>query len=723
MKTASINTFSLVLPTKGSFEIRLNKPSYAFLLATALLHILSLTAQPHEHQWIFSKLSEVDKLVKKWLWNEPIQKDRQRIQLAKIQATFTILQQVTSAKHNPDAILRSLLKWTQQELTDSELQPVQEKLKIILAFLELVKQSGGSKGIVITSGVAETLRKLRMADQARLLMTFRNAMPDLEERVHTSASSNTASDETPPEKRRNLENSTVTVDSLFEKILSAVNVERRASQDHMPQLNSIISDTWQSLDDSQKSKLVEGVGRLGCSAAGKLKLTTDKPSRTNEFKCAMCDGVDQSSPSSDLISFFLIEPLKLIFEKKPSPALVVTMVRAYARILMHDMRADTLRLHISSFGQQILTLLSSEHRSQRIAVVQILPLFVRDRAEDLRDVIRENREIIFRQLRNLQISSSREKPLLETTVMAYAEIGKVATQTDLNLVLDHLVDFLGHNNSYIAALAYREILAVASAHNQSTWQMFAPFWSTISVKIVEQMRSRPQILARIAEILDIRDSAFLTRTQNFTVPFLVAGGHRDILLQMAQKMGVQVWEMLKVNMPYVLAGLFTQEKGRTEYGIQFMVSLMAGNKSVEAGKPLIDTRSLIFSSRTPLTIELLKMLATESDAKRERVFMALQTVAAYVSDKAIGDARGTKGQELLKLYLQSNVLELMNHFTDIITDKKGRKTFTEKIGCIAGIQEIIRFAAVASKAALPQVSFSRFAAHVDNCVFSNGAHG
>jgi hypothetical protein len=286
--------------------------------------------------------------------------------------------------------------------------------------------------------------------------------------------------------------------------------------------------------------------------------------------------------------------------------------------------------------------------------------------------------------------------------MAYSEIGKVATQTELSFVLQNLVDFLGHNNSFIAALAYRETLAIAAEHGQSTWQMFSPFWPSISIKVIEQMKSRPQILQRLAEILEIRDSVFLTRTQNFTVPVLVLGRHRDVLEQMSQKMGVRMWEMLKINMPFILAQLFTQDKRRTETGIEFLVSLMAANKT-GAGKPTIDTKSLIFSSRTPLTIELLKMLASESDAKREHVFHALQTVAMYVSEKPIQDAKGTKAQEYLKIYLQNNILELMNHFTDIITDKRGRKTFTEKIGCIAGIQEIIRFAAAASKAALPQV--------------------
>jgi len=102
-------------------------------------------------------------------------------------------------------------------------------------------------------------------------------------------------------------------------------------------------------------------------------------------------------------------------------------------------------------------------------------------------------------------------------------------------------------------------------------------------------------------------------------------------------------------------------------------------------------------------VELLKMLASETGVKRERVFHALQTVALSVSEKSIQSQGGQQAHDFLKSYFLNNILELMNHFTDIITDKRGRKTFTEKIGCIAGIQEIITFAAGASKAALPQV--------------------
>ena len=212
------------------------------------------------------------------------------------------------------------------------------------------------------------------------------------------------------------------------------------------------------------------------------------------------------------------------------------------------------------------------------------------------------------------------------------------------------------------------------------------------------------MLFRSCEILDIRDSMFLMRTQNFTVPPLVLGKHRDVLEQLSQKMGVRVWEMLNDTMPYILAGIFTQDNRPTEAKTDFLVELMSTKKDV---KLAFDTKSLISSCRTPLTVELLKMLANESEGKRERVFHALQTVAMYVSDKPMVVQGGPRPLDFVKSYLLNNVLELMSYFTDIITDKKGRKTFTEKIGCIAGIQEIITFAAGASKAALPQVSHFR----------------
>ena len=498
--------------------------------------------------------------------------------------------------------------------------------------------------------------------------------------------------------RRNMEIIT-TIDTVFKHLLTTIGIARNISQDHSTQLISIIIEKWEFLSDLQRHSLAESIGLLGCASAGKLKSNVDSNS-LQVFKCSVCDVKETPVPSKHPPALNLRDPLLAIAGKKSAPSINMAVTRAFGRLITHDTSPNIINLSKSQLAEKVFFQLRSENRDQRIAATQILHLLFKDR-ESPNINLSENRRVITRLVRNF----ASEKPLLETTVMTYAEIGKVATQNDLSFVLSFLVDFLGHNNSFIAALAYREILAVAAAHGQSTWQMLSPFWPSISVKVVEQMRSRPQILQRLSEVLDIRDSMFLVRTQNFTVPSLVLGKHRDVLEQLSSKMGLRVWEMLKDNMPYILAGIFTQVSQSKRTNIDFLVELMATNKDL---KLTFDTKSLVSSCRTPLTVELLKMLVNEAEEKRQRAFSALQNVAIYASEKQSGLYReGPKALDFVKSYLLNNMLELMSYVTDVITDKKGRKTFTEKIGCIGGIQEIVKLAAVASKAALPQVLLPR----------------
>lgn len=707
MKEASASKFNITLPSKGSFELRLTRPFSAFVLLFSLIHLLSLSVSVHDYQWLVAKLSETDRNYKKWSWFEGVEAQKREIHSIRLAAVTVLFQQIVENQQAADNALRVLLKALQEILLDGHLITAQSTIaKAVRAILQHIKEKPQRQPTLRSCGLELILRRVS-DDTSRLPADLQR---DIQEIVQLCQLKPSAVTDGPPSKRRSLDNASITIDDLLNYTLATINVPRRASQDHILQLDAIITDSWQTLDEPQQCKLAEAVGLFSCTAAGKLRWKISTSTDSETVRCAICESGSEPVLARQPLAFDLGQPLKSILSKKLSPPVILAAIQAYGRLLIHDMSNPVLRISTSVLATNVLKLLSSQDRSLRIAVVQILPLLFKDRDVDsIRDVISENRQSVFKHhLRDLLTSAAQNTPLLETTVMAYGAIGKVASQTDQHLILSNLVDFLGHNNSFIAALAYREILAIATTHRQSTWQMFSPFWSTISVKVVEQMISRPQILARISDILEIRDSAFLTRTQNFTVPVLVAGGHRDILIHISNKMNVQVWELLKTNMPFVLAGLFTQERGKSEFGVDFMINLMSANKSSGAGKPLIDTRSLIFSSRTPLTIELLKMLGTESDAKRERVFGALQIVATYVMDKPLGDMR-TKSHEILKLYLQNNVLELMNHFTDIITDKKGRKTFTEKIGCIAGIQEIVRFASAAAKAALPQVDllFSR----------------
>ena len=503
-------------------------------------------------------------------------------------------------------------------------------------------------------------------------------------------------------KRRHVE-SVATIDVVFKHLLALAGLLRSASQDHSAQLGMIVETARNTSSEDVKCGIVKYIGYLACASAGKLKESHRKD--PSIFECSLCDGREKLETSNLTPVIDLRTPLLAIFrDRNVSPRVIVSAIRTFGRLLTHDDSPELVQISKSPLSGLVLGQLISENRDQRIAAAQTIPLLFKDREnQNLSNVIIENRTTIFRHLRNPQSFSSpaRLNSLLETTVIAYAEIGKITTQAHLSTVLAVLVDFLGHNNSFIAALAYREILAIARSHNQSTWQMFSPYWSIISVRVVEQMRSRPQILQRLAELLDLRDSMFLMRTQNFTVPLLVLAQQRDTIELLSHKIGVRVWQMLNENMAFILAALLTGDTNRrsADSRTEFLVELMAAHNP----KVTIDTRNLIMACRTPLTIELLKMLGDEGTWKRERVFSALQTVALSVAEKP---QPAQKAPDTLKNYISNNILELMNHFTDIITDKRGRKTFTEKIGCIAGIQEIIMLSEGASKSAMPQVPIS-----------------
>lgn len=695
MKAVSSNTFAILFPTKGTFELRITNPFHAFSLATSLMHLLSLVVEPRDSQWLLSKLIQLDAQFRKWQWCDTIRNSKSSLQSAKLDMATSLLNKSDRQK---DGTLKLVLQWIQSIVLEGELLSLQMSIENALdGILASESQTCSLRSMITLSSLPVTLKKIPESDNAKLSPKLSANIAQILKLAKFDVMHPNSYINDLPTKRRNIETVT-TIDIVFKYLLTTLGIARNTSQDHTTQLKSIVSEKWDSFSDLQRCTISESIGLLGCASAGKLRAHADHNSLC-VFKCIICDGTEKPISSKQPSALELGSLLHAIVSRKSAPSITVALSRAFGRIVTHDTSPSLFDVGESLPHCLVCLQLKSENRDQRIAATQILPLFFKDRdPQTSTDVITGNRTIICGILRALLRSP--EKQLLETTVMAFSEVGKVAIQNDLSFVLSTLVDFLGHNNSFIAALAYREILAVATAHGQSTWQMFSPFWPTISIKVVEQMRSRPQILQRLSEILDIRDSLFLMRTQNFTVPPLVLGKHHDVLAQLSQKMGVRVWEMLKENMPYILAGIFTQDNRRTETGTEFLVQLMSASSDAKLN---VDTRGLIVSCRTPLTVELLKMLANENEGKRERVFHALQTVASYVSEKPIQQLGGPRASDFLKSYLLNNILELMNHFTDIITDKRGRKTFTEKIGCIAGIQEIITFAAGASKAALPQV--------------------
>ena len=117
-------------------------------------------------------------------------------------------------------------------------------------------------------------------------------------------------------------------------------------------------------------------------------------------------------------------------------------------------------------------------------------------------------------------------------------IHRISSGDEMNLVLLKLVEYLGHTNALISALAYDEVrtyytsssppnanasqIQKISNHSHfSAMKLFAPYWRTIAVTVVQDIHRRPQIAQQISDLLAMSVSEFLSMTNIKTVSLFV----------------------------------------------------------------------------------------------------------------------------------------------------------------------------------------------------------
>ena len=408
MKSVSTNTFSISLPTKGTFELRITNPSQALCLASSLTHLLALILEPRDSQWLMSKLVQIDARLKKWQWCEPIKNTKSSLQSVKLDAATTLLNKTGHRNGQKEAILNLLLGWIRSLLGDEGSQTSQPSIeKALKAISESIRQTPTLGTVVRSSSLADVLKNLPEPEKAKLTPKLSTTVTQILQTISQTHARSVSDDV--PTKRRNIEMIT-TIDTVFKYLLTALGIPRNTSQDHTTQLNSIITEKWESLSDSQKCTISESIGVLGCAAAGKLKTHPDH-SPHPVFKCSICDGEEPAIPSKQPPALNLREPLLAILNKKPTSSISVAAIRAFGRLISHDTSPNIFSLSKSLLAERVFFQLRSENRDQRIAATQILPLLFEEReSQPLNMTISENRNAIIRFLRSFPLSISRKAP-------------------------------------------------------------------------------------------------------------------------------------------------------------------------------------------------------------------------------------------------------------------------------------------------------------------------
>ena len=155
-----------------------------------------------------------------------------------------------------------------------------------------------------------------------------------------------------------------------------------------------------------------------------------------------------------------------------------------------------------------------------------------------------------------------------------------------------------------------------SSHSPYTaLKIFAPYWRTIAVTVVQNLQNRPQVAQNVADLLGKSVDAFLLLTQVHLVPYLVLGKRRDILQRIADANNQSVLELCREpnNMAGILANILLQASGDVE---NLVVSLL---NSVSPDFSNVDCEELLKSEPQATATELLKFAGDLSDERRVMV--------------------------------------------------------------------------------------------------------
>lgn len=243
-------------------------------------------------------------------------------------------------------------------------------------------------------------------------------------------------------------------------------------------------------------------------------------------------------------------------------------------------------------------------------------MFIPRRASGLidDDLLSRNRQNSIALLKS--ISNDDEPHMVETRIMAWAQIGRVVPDEELNLVLIKSLEYLGSSNNIQAAVAFNEILALAEFRRASPRRLFEPFWKNLAYLVTKDMVQRPQRSRAMAELLQVSINELLLLIQSHAMPWLVLDKQKDVIQRIADaRKDSEIWRPIvdTINLPSTLALLMIQESDNME---EFSISRLALISSHFSSSSLIE---LIQTEQSFVATELLKAAAEADGARRERV--------------------------------------------------------------------------------------------------------
>ncbi|KAG0156529.1 hypothetical protein PDIDSM_3708 [Penicillium digitatum] len=450
----------------------------------------------------------------------------------------------------------------------------------------------------------------------------------------------------------------------------------------MADLRTSIQTSYDELSENKKTELLDILGKICCATAGKLMRKPSGVIKRDTLFCQTCDtdqyqidraGNEEHSGFEEIWSLFNFILPRLTRPPGPRISAMVTL----RRILMHAPNSNQKHISNSASGEFCLHSLRSSIRELRIATGHSVVAFVRSNLTT--DIRRANFVVVLEWLKNL--SGKADMPLQEACIITLCKLATVSEDEEKNIILLRLLEYLGHPNPYVCAVAYNELSKLSQQFSLTPAGLFRPYWRTLSVTVVKNLQSRPYMAEQLCDLLGMKVDGFLRLTEVHVLPYLVLTRKRDIICRIGASRNEGESAFDQSDNPEAM-----------------IMSLLADVDPAFKGRSLAE---LVRIEPILIACDLLKSLGDAGEQKRERFNQALHRLATFVPRKIPHGSSSKKAD--LSHFIEEHVLGIITQFANAINDFQVRQTLAEKRRNIKAIEEMIKIAQGHVSSALPQV--------------------
>ncbi|KAK9360773.1 hypothetical protein V1504DRAFT_453911 [Lipomyces starkeyi] len=454
------------------------------------------------------------------------------------------------------------------------------------------------------------------------------------------------------------------------------------------------SSQFAALKELQMIEIVQAIGLLPCIKSCCLEI------RCN-FYCSVCDirQLKRNFLRTDRWPELLqvIETLAASEPVSRSERLGPILLLSLRRILSHFQPSPT---HDAVLRRWCYAMLQSRgSRESRIAASRVLALLVLDADTNatLEDQTTTKYQV-FNMVAQLHEMSTTEKYLSEAAIMAWSEMAKISEGDELTYMVMKLMTYLDSDNSFDVSLAFHELRSLAALKRLSSWQFMAPFWSTVSVYIVKDFTPTSPFMRTFADLLEVSIDTFLTRTQEYTIPYLVQWRRKAVVQYIADIERKSIFDICTKNMYAILGVLLTRDvKDPIREAISCLVEMSENFAR-------LSIPNLIRSDLIIVSVEVLKVYS-KTDIEKPEIEIAAFKAISLIADLDY-KADSSKSQPVmshLENFFSKNILGIFSRFSDMLYNVHKKLHWMEKLQCLRGIAATIRFAKERAVAAIPQI--------------------